>query len=395
MNKQKRAVCLIVAGLSENNYRLQPWRYLSEVAVQIARQGHRTTIITNASQVTTTLEQVQVIQIPSVQQFCFLTNTALINVLETVDPQVVLWNIGLTSFLHQHLPLNRKQLHIGVFTSPMYTIQQMRRVGWRRLLKEWQLSAIHLLGTVTPTYLLRAGAKRNSFDLLVFQTYTTAQAAAQRFWHGASAVIPPAVDDLWLSPQNRLENTPSSPKEILVGYVGALNSLRGIESLLSALAILTRSYPQVRLRILSRPAKASQKELQDLQRTIRRLTLTEKVEIEHRMFTPAELLERVAACDLLALPFELVPSDAPLSLLEVRALGKPLVTTNVACLPELAGDKGAYLAEPGNPASLARALMEAIEDIHQGTINPQGRQGIEVRRWQDVGREWSQWIERL
>jgi glycosyltransferase involved in cell wall biosynthesis len=105
-----------------------------------------------------------------------------------------------------------------------------------------------------------------------------------------------------------------------------------------------------------------------------------------------QLVGYVAASDIVALPFILVPSDAPLSLLEAHALGKPVVTTNVACLPELAGQGIGYLAQPANPVSLADALAQAAETL------PTQRDKMQmpkppIRRWQEVGHEWEHFIQ--
>ena len=103
----------------------------------------------------------------------------------------------------------------------------------------------------------------------------------------------------------------------------------------------------------------------------------------------AELASYVAACDLAALPFELVPSDAPLAPLEARALGLPLVTTRLACLPELAQGGPHILAEPGDTGSLAAALLRAATQLRQ---LPPDDPAPAPRPWEAVGEEWERYL---
>ena len=107
-------------------------------------------------------------------------------------------------------------------------------------------------------------------------------------------------------------------------------------------------------------------------------------------FLPASQLARyVAACHLAALPFDLVPSDAPLAPQEARALGLPLVTTRLACLPELAQGGPHALAEPGDVHSLAAALLHAATQLRQATPDDPA---LASRPWSAVGEEWERYL---
>jgi glycosyltransferase involved in cell wall biosynthesis len=107
---------------------------------------------------------------------------------------------------------------------------------------------------------------------------------------------------------------------------------------------------------------------------------------------PDVLLAYVAAADIVALPFELVPSDAPLSLLEAAALGKPLVTTNTACLPELAAYTAHFIAEPADTHSLAETLICAAHYSRQ-SINPE--KPTFSRTWAEMGADWAAFLESM
>ena len=98
-----------------------------------------------------------------------------------------------------------------------------------------------------------------------------------------------------------------------------------------------------------------------LNRLLQDHCLEPHVKVISGFLEPDALVSNVADADIITLPFELLPSDAPLSILEALALGKPIVTTRVACLPELVSSGEGYLAEPGDPNSLSEAIERAAD----------------------------------
>jgi glycosyltransferase involved in cell wall biosynthesis len=98
--------------------------------------------------------------------------------------------------------------------------------------------------------------------------------------------------------------------------------------------------------------------------------------------------------NLIALPFALIPSDAPLSLLEASSLGRPVLTTRLGSLPELVEGGRAYLAEPNDLPSLVQTLLQAADEIHETAGRPRLPQRG-VRTWADVGREWSEFLRSI
>jgi glycosyltransferase involved in cell wall biosynthesis len=339
-----------------------------------------------------------VYSISSLRQSPWSKNHALTEIIRSLNPAFILWNIGVISFLYQELPIDNSRVHIGILTSPLYTVEEIRRVGWVRLIRHLPFTFLHVIGALSPDCLLKNGVNRNPFNLLVCETNTTAQRAKRRFWGGSVKVIPPGVDDVRqfisscaLSLRSRLG---FSENEFLVGYFGALHPIRGVHTLIRSISSVQRIYPQIRLLILSRPTSTrAESDLKATQLLIRKLCISDKIRLLEAMFSPAELMEWLMACDLIALPFELVPSDAPLSLLEAQALGKSVVTTRLASLPELL-NSGGYLAEPGDVASLTQAIYKATRH-RADPSQPCAREFTALRTWQVMGHEWSELISSL
>lgn len=313
--------------------------------------------------------------------------------LEQIGPQAVIWNLGLTSLLYQDFSLLPGARHVGVFTSPIYRFSELARLGPLALWRGWGLSAVHVLGALLPRPWLRRRLERLGLAALVTQTRTTRRQLQQSgLWRGAVQVIPPGVDPAWQAAASqrdvaRLE-LGFAPADCVVAYFGPPDRLRGLPVLLEAFERARRAEPALRLLVLSRPSPGGGDAPSRLAQNGSPAGL---IRVVDGSLEPAALALNVAAADLVALPFELVPSDAPLSLLEAQALGKPLVVTRVACLPELAAAGPHCLAEPGDPASLAQALLELARQPRP-TL-PAGP--ALARGWSQAGSEWSDLIQSL
>ena len=72
-----------------------------------------------------------------------------------------------------------------------------------------------------------------------------------------------------------------------------------------------------------------------------------------------EMVEHYQKCDMLA--FVSTAEGFGLPILEAQITGRPVVTSNVSSMPEVAGD-GAILVDPLSPKSIADGLLKVIQD---------------------------------
>jgi glycosyltransferase involved in cell wall biosynthesis len=402
MGSRQRSVCLVIYGLNQSNRVLQPWRYLTEVAVQLSKLGHDVTILTEIGPDTKTMREiggVPVRQIASVRCFRWRENLELYAAINAINPKIIIWSVGLTSFLHQQYPALPDRFQIGIFSSPVYAFGDLFRLGFFKLIANYSLSTVHLAGVFSPGWLLKDGARRSKLLTLVTQTETTQRALSNRCWNGSSHVIPPGVDEIWLSPPMRSEDIRRefgfAPDHFVVMYCGSPAPLRGLQLLIRAMVLAHRARPEIRLLILNRRrAHELEKETSEFQKSITEFGLQHIVKVLDGFLEPKSLVEMASASNAIALPFELVPSDAPLSVLEACALRKPIITTRLVCLPELVAGHQAYLAEAGSLSSLAQKLIEAASDA---TLIPNEKfsKSPPPRTWAQVGQEWSRLVEAL
>jgi predicted dehydrogenase/glycosyltransferase involved in cell wall biosynthesis/threonine dehydrogenase-like Zn-dependent dehydrogenase len=87
----------------------------------------------------------------------------------------------------------------------------------------------------------------------------------------------------------------------------------------------------------------------------------------------ADIADLMAIADLLVLPSRF--EGLPLAVLEAMSLGLPVVATRIGGTVEALGPGQPFLAECGNPASLSRVLIEALQDPERSkTIGQSGRE---------------------
>jgi glycosyltransferase involved in cell wall biosynthesis len=162
--------------------------------------------------------------------------------------------------------------------------------------------------------------------------------------------------------------------------------------LVRAVELAHRELPVIKLLVLSRRHPDDmQREMQKIQQQLRLDGCQEYIRLEEDFLSREDLIRHVAACDLVALPFELVSSDAPISVLEVNTLAKPIITTQLACLPELVGGTPHWLIPPGDLAALSAAIHQASSE-HK--VNDTKLIATPIT-WKSVGIEWARYLESI
>jgi len=367
-------VCLVSSGMEERNRPLQPWRYLFETAGALTRSGHEVCLVSNGHPRLPEqgdIEGLPVVRLASLRDWPGRRNAPLVEALTSLRPDVVIWHLGLTSFLHLRALKHISAPVIGAFTSPIYRPRELLRLGLPRLLHGPSLTALHLLGLFVPGALIRRAFDQDLIGQMVVECETTRTRLLKR---GAPdnrvQVIRPTIDPAWFETsvtpvvrehiRNHLKFPPDS---FIVGYFGPPATLRGLPTLIKAGAVTREKGLNVRLLALSRQHHGEQRGARrTLERLMTRLEATTWTHIITGFLPQEQLIQTVAACDVIALPFEIIPSDVPVSVLETLALGMPLIVTQVACLPELVPEGTGLRVPAADPLALAEAICALAAD---------------------------------
>ncbi|MBI3242592.1 MAG: glycosyltransferase family 4 protein [Chloroflexi bacterium] len=400
-------VCIVAAGLTAARWRLQPWRYLIETARGLGQSGHLVTILSTSEDggpVEESLAGVNIHRLPDVRPVWWQANPALANAIRRLEPELLIWHLGLTSFFHFDIAGRFSAPSIGVFTSPVYDLRELLRPGLPSLVAEKELSIAHFVGRLVPGIAIRRSAQSGLRRLV-----TLSETARQRLiGRGAPAnhvaCIPPGLEAEWQEsfPADQLpaarQQLGFAPDDVVVAYAGAPMRLRGIDALVRAVARARENAPRLKLLILSR---RHNEEMAAAELRVRNLIaqqgLLQVATVVSGFLDRSSVKCYLAASDIVALPFELVPSDMPLSVLEALALGKPVVTTTAACLPEMVPADCGVCVPPADVAALANALVSlATNRERREQMAAWARAfGAQWPSWEQVGSRWAYLLQQL
>jgi len=138
-------------------------------------------------------------------------------------------------------------------------------------------------------------------------------------------------------------------------YVGRLAAMKGLPLLFEALSQLKARYPDVKLTVVGDGG-----EREEIKAIAQSLNLANQIDfVGYKSQT--EVREYLQTSDIFVLPS--FAEGVPVVLMEAMAAGVPVLTTQIAGVPELVthGNSG-WLVPPGNVASLTEGLAALIDD---------------------------------
>lgn len=140
--------------------------------------------------------------------------------------------------------------------------------------------------------------------------------------------------------------------------VAAVQPRKGLIHLVEAMAVVRRSVPDARLRIIGKMLVPEYG--QQLRDRIAELGLTDCVEMVG-FVTDEDLRQAFTSCSVFALCS--VEESSPVSIAEAMTLGKPVVATAVGGIPDLVADGGTgYLVTFGDVPAIAKSLTSVLAD---------------------------------
>jgi glycosyltransferase involved in cell wall biosynthesis len=209
--------------------------------------------------------------------------------------------------------------------------------------------------------LRRALRAMQRFDVVVAIT----KALAEDIREASRGAVRPHVVTM-ASGLPRLESVPQvnlqRGRPIVLGYVGTIDQMRGVEVLLEALPLIAGD---VKLRLIGRVRDSVDGRLPGwLAALLARPEIGSRVEVCEPVPYGA-VAEKLDQADILVLPAgsnqHYSRYASPLKLFDYMMRGKPIVAAGVDGLREILTDRqNAILYEPDSPASAARAISELM-----------------------------------
>ncbi len=196
----------------------------------------------------------------------------------------------------------------------------------------------------------------------------------------------PTTDDI-LAVRTRLG---LKPADRLIGYFGFINESKGVDRLLSALALLSAD---THLVLIGGPtgasdAKGNRRLLDELQGIVRNLDLGDRVHWSGYLPDP-DISAFLNAAEVLVLPYRDGVSFRRGTFMAVTAHGRPLITTaSKVSIPELIHGENVWLAPIDDASALGQAIVDVLSDQElQKKLGEGGRALSTLFTWNGIAKK--------
>lgn len=371
-------VVFCIYGYSPDVERLQPWVTVYEVALVLLAAGWEVHLITDVDQRPT----VAAMKHHYVRTMRPSNAHEVRAVLDEIEPdRVVVLTTPLNLLGSGWYKFVRCKL-IAFLSYPFYTWQELIRalphLGYQDIVTYGR----HVL---VPKFLWSRTLVKY-YSAVIAQSVRTATRVADAagptvYAHGLHA----GLDlDIW-KPADSASIVRSAAIRFL--FVGSAKAVRGFNVLLDAFGQLTDC--DVELRVLARGSGPD--EVDRIGGMIKRRLggMSARVAVMGGWMEREHYRAEVRVADVVVLPFVLVPSELPVSVLECIACGTPVIATDIDGLPDAVGDAGMIVR-----SASVKALTAAMRDVamHPALLAGLRKNCIEARKgmlsWSEVGQEW-------
>lgn len=385
-------ICIVCYGLTENNIRLQPWRYFSEIAIGLSKKNFDVTIITDGSSEGQNLTGIPIRHVKKLRKLPFQSNTELVSLIKSEQPDIILWSVTALDYLYLNIFKQIGIPVIGLFTGPIYKPSDITRIGTHEILKNIKFLSAHILYASLPSFFIRGLVNSLHCNKIFVMSRKNKEIIIEKGGDIRKvAHVPAGIEESDFMKSNEFNSIISKYKldknSFNILYFGSPLSIRGTDSLIKAVSKVRTQHPLIKLIILSRrrDGELSHEEM-EIQDLILKLGLEKNVQIISGFLDKDEVKEFIAFSNLIALPFKIVPSDVPTSILESMAMGKTVISTALDGIPELLEDGRGFVVQPNNDEDLAEKIIFSIQnrDLTKSMGKKAASYMQKYPRWHDV-----------
>jgi glycosyltransferase involved in cell wall biosynthesis len=203
------------------------------------------------------------------------------------------------------------------------------------------------------------------FKLLVQAAYKSADLVApgsgyNRLWELAGGTPPTRICPV----RNGIDPSSfpvaiSEPAVPTLSWIGRIDPLKDVETLLRAFSLVRAAVPDCRLRIFGPVQKGGEEYLHKCLDLAAELDLDGSATFEGRVGSPVEAYHAGHVVVLTS-----ISEGLPYTVLEAMATGRPVVATDVGGVAEAVGDTG-LLVPPRNPSAVADACLHLLANADE------------------------------
>lgn len=384
----KQSVVFVANGFNKENARLQPWRYVYELAISQSADS-RVYIITEGNEENQQEQWDDGFTVIQTRYLSVSCQSKLKTILLSINPGEIWWSTTPRTLAFYKLLSSLNCRLITYITCPLYTWNELSRasiagVPFGQTKALWQQRLI-------PRTLFRWLLNRHFIDRIFVQSEKNRSILINLGVNQDKlGLIPVGIDvedarpaDQALVSRLKQEHGEINGKMVYL-YFGALRTIRGFDALLAAFSIAVKQNPDMHLIILARGA--SEVECGNLESELNIKGIHKHITLVGGWLSKEEVWAYIEISDVAVLPFVLVPSDIPIAVLEAMARGKPVMVSHVDGLPELAKGRGVII-DPLNTDEFSGQLNWLSRNVeHRKKLGQAAQKYMKnYPRWSDVG----------
>lgn len=369
-------IAFCVYGFSADVMRLQPWLTVLHVARYLSEHGWDVHVLTDA-RTDDFLEGVSIHVLDSLRATNRKQVWDTLNAIGAERCVVLTTPLNLASpGWYAHLPGKL----VAFLSYPFYTTSELLRAAPHLTMEDAKTYYRHL---AIPRAVW-AHRLRRYFMSVIAQSPATANRVADAAGSSIGRyAIPAGIDlDVWKPGERRPDPAAAMTRYL---YLGWTKSIRGFE-------VLVRAYrkiagPDTELVVLARGA--TDEEIAATRARLDSAGLGMSVRLIGGWMSQEDLRSEISQASIVVLPFVLVPSELPVSVMECIACGTPVIGTDIDGLPDAIGKAG-MVVRSGSVAALAAAMRLVHEDrdalAHMRAACAESRGNM--LSWRQVAAEW-------
>ncbi len=277
------------------------------------------------------------------------------------NPDVILWVGALTGTLYLNNLYDLKKPIYIVLTGPIHCISELTRIGLKTIIYNPRGLYLHFARFFVPKTLIRASFNSIAVRKIIVLSKRNKEFLERCLVDPSKIVyLPPGREEG--KPLDIMEQNDHAKSDFTLVYFGPPFRYRGVDILVRSFKIVTSRIPS-RLLILSRLESDPliMTEHIRLLRLIKRTKLN-NVQVVPKFLSRKSLLSYLSTADVIVLPFKIVPSEAPISILEAMWMGKPIISTKVDGIPEFLEDGCGVIIKPNDIKGLAECIVQLYEN---------------------------------
>jgi len=375
------AFCL--PQFKSENSSLQPWLTVEKLADRFANNGHKVHVITDAHRV----KLKNGISIHGVRSLWGTNKKEIKNILKKILPDILIISVTPFSLFTSQWYPKIKKIKLYAFVSyPLYNITEIKRA---LPYLTWGEKLSYGRNLLVPARVW--GRKFDDlFDGIFCQSERTGKRIKKQVLSKKSVhVIPPGIDkDLW----NGIIYLKKKVDERTVFlYTGGIGKIRGLPIILDAFSKICR--PDMKLKILVRGAENP--EIREIKEKVMRRQISGNVAVTGGWLEKDDLKKEIKKASAVLLPFILVPSELPVTVMEVISCGIPVIVSDIDGLPDAVGNAG-IVVKQADVNSLADAMMRIYlkkDSLEQFAANCL-RRCENMHSWDAVAKQWLNVLEK-